>query len=121
MEATTDHIGSMLRAERELIEGSDDFESDRWSLYNLEVDFSEANDVAETYPGRLRRLVDLWWYEAGRNQVLPLMDGFWDSNHAAAIAPPPYAGQRRYVYLPGGGPILTSALVSSFRLVADIE
>ena len=119
--ATTDHVGSMLRAERELIEGSDDFESDRWSLYNLEEDFSEANDVAETYPGRLRRLVDLWWYEAGRNQVLPLMDGFWDSNHAVAIAPPPYAGRRRYVYLPGGGPILTSALVSSFRLVADIE
>ena len=119
--ATTDHIGSMLRAERELIEGSDDFESDRWSLYNLEEDFSEANDVAEKYPGRLSRLVELWWDEADRNHVLPLMDGFWDSNHAAAIEPPPYVGRHRYVYLPGGGPILTSALVSSFRLVADIE
>ena len=119
--ATTDHVGSMLRAERELIEGSDDFESDRWSLYNLEEDFSEANDVAEAYPRRLSRLVELWWYEAGRNQVLPLMDGFWDSNHAAAIAPPPYVDRRRYLYLPGGGPILTSALVSSFRLVAEIE
>ena len=119
--ATTDHVGSMLGAERELMEGSDDFESDRWSLYNLEEDFSEANDVAETYPGRLSRLVELWWYEAGRNQVLPLMDGFWDSNQAAAIEPPPYVGRRRHVYLPGGGPILTSALVSSFRLVADIE
>ena len=119
--ATTDHVGSMLEAERELMEGSDDFASDRWSLYNLEEDFSEANDVAEIYPERLSHLVDLWWYEAGRNQVLPLMDGFWDSNHAAAIEPPPYVGRRRYVYLPGGGPILTSALVSSFRLVADIE
>ncbi len=119
--ATTDHVGSMLEAERELIEGSDDFESDRWSLYNLEEDFSEANDVAGEYPERLQHLVDLWWREADRNQVLPLMDGFWDSNHAAAIEPPPYVGRRRYVYLPGGGPILTSALVSSFRLVADIE
>ena len=119
--ATTDHVGSMLQAERELIEGSDDYESDRWSLYNLEEDFSEANDVAGEYPGRLSRLIDLWWHEASRNQVLPLMDGFWDSNQAAAIEPPPYAGRRRSVYLPGGGPILTSALVSSFRLVADIE
>ena len=119
--ATTDHVGSMLGAERELMEGSDDFESDRWSLSNLEEDFSEAKDVAETYPGRLSHLVELWWYEAGRNQVLPLMDGFWDSNQATAMEPPPYVGRRRYVYLPGGGPILTSALVSSFRLVADIE
>ena len=119
--ATTDHVGSMLGAERELMEGSDDFESDRWSLYNLEEDFSEAKDVAETYPGRLNHLVELWWYEADRNQVLPLMDGFWDSNQAAAMEPPPYVGRRRYVYLPGGGPILSSALVSSFRLFADIE
>ena len=119
--ATTDHVGSMLRAERELIEGSDDFESDRWSLYNLEEDFSEAIDVAGEYPERLNHLVELWWDEADRNHVLPLMDGFWDSNHAAAIEPPPHVGRRRYVYLPGGGPILTSALVSSFRLVADIE
>jgi len=119
--ATTDHVGSMLAAERELMEGSHEYESDRWSLFNLEEDFSEANDVAETNPGRLRHLVELWWYEAGRNQVLPLMDGFWGSEHAAAIEPPPHLGRRRYVYLPGGGPILTSALVSSFRLIADIE
>ena len=119
--ATTDHVGSMLKAERDLIEGSDDFESDRWSLYNLEEDFSEANDVSGEHPERLEHLVELWWSEAGRNQVLPLMDGFWDSNQAAAIGPPPYVGRRRYVYLAGGGPILTSALVSSFRLVADIE
>ena len=119
--ATTDHVGSMLEAERELMEGSDDFESDRWSLYNLEEDFSEANDVAGEHPGRLEHLVELWWSEAGRNHVLPLMDGFWDSNQAAAIEPPPHIGRRRYVYLPGGGPILTSALVSSFRLVADVE
>ena len=119
--ATTDHVGSMLEAERNLMEGSDDFESDRWSLYKLEEDFSEANDVAGEHPRRLEHLVELWWSEAGRNHVLPLMDGFWDSNQAAAIEPPPHVGRRRYVYLPGGGPILTSALVSSFRLVADIE
>lgn len=119
--ATTDHVGSMVEAERNLMEGSDDFESDRWSLYKLEEDFSEANDVAGEHPGRLEHLVELWWSEAGRNHVLPLMDGFWDSNQAAAIEPPPHVGRRRYVYLPGGGPILTSALVSSFRLVADIE
>ena len=119
--ATTDHVESMLQAERELITGSYDFESDRWSLYNLEEDFSEAHNVAQTYPERLRQLIELWWYEAGRNHVLPLMDGFFDSDHAAAMEPPPYLDRRQYVYLPGGGPILTSALVSSFRLTADIE
>ena len=119
--ATTDHVGSMLEAERELMDGSREFESDRWSLFNLEEDFSEAHDVAEMHPNRLSELTELWWREADRNQVLPLRDGFWGLDHAEAIEPPPHVDRRRYVYLPGGGPILTSALVSSFRLIADIE
>ncbi|MFN8523269.1 MAG: arylsulfatase [Chloroflexota bacterium] len=44
----------------------------RWELYNLDEDFSECNDLAQTHPARLRELVDLWWAEAGRNNVLPL-------------------------------------------------
>ncbi len=55
-----------------------DFSVDRWELYHLEKDFSEARDLAEQEPERLRNMVDLWWIEAERQQVLPLDDREWD-------------------------------------------
>lgn len=51
-----------------------DFDSDRWELYNIDEDFSEVHDLAAEKPDLVRKLVDLWWAEAGRYQVLPLDD-----------------------------------------------
>ena len=48
------------------------FSEDRWELYHVTVDRSEIHDVADREPERLAELVDLWWQEARRNQVLPL-------------------------------------------------
>ena len=50
------------------------FDNDKWELYNLEDDFSESHDLASERPEHLRALIDLWWSEAGRYQVLPLND-----------------------------------------------
>ena len=47
-------------------------ESDKCELYNLDEDFSQADDVAEKYPDKVRELTALFWAEAERNQVLPL-------------------------------------------------
>ena len=47
-------------------------ESFEWELYNLEEDFSQANNLAAEYPEKLRKLQDMWWAEAGKFQVLPL-------------------------------------------------
>jgi arylsulfatase len=117
--ATTDHVDSPYRAERELVHGSHNFETDQWSLFCLDRDFSEAHDLAGAYPDRLRQMVDLWWSEADRNQVLPLM------NHAdrlAAMEPPPDPPRHQHVYLPGGGPIVTpSPFLAGFRVLVDIE
>jgi hypothetical protein len=74
--ATTDHVPTALPAQRELVEGSHDFDTDRWSLFNLDDDFSEAHDLSGTHADTLGRLVEIWWSEAGRNQVLPLNDGY---------------------------------------------
>ena len=44
----------------------------KWELYNIDQDFSQANDLAAQNPDKLKALVDLWWAEAARENVLPL-------------------------------------------------
>jgi arylsulfatase A-like enzyme len=52
------------------------FDEDKWELYNVEEDFSECKDLADKHPEKLRQLVELWWAEAGKYNVLPLDDRF---------------------------------------------
>jgi arylsulfatase A-like enzyme len=47
-------------------------EQDSWELYNVVKDFSEADDVAERYPGKLKELQELFDKEARENDVYPL-------------------------------------------------
>lgn len=46
-----------------------------WELYYLPDDFSQAKNVAAQHPDQVKELQDLWWQEAERNRVLPLMGG----------------------------------------------
>jgi arylsulfatase A-like enzyme len=48
------------------------FDDDVWELYDLRTDLSEVTDLAETRRDLVEQLVELWWREAERNQVLPL-------------------------------------------------
>lgn len=57
-----------------LHESGSDYEGERWMLYDTTSDFSEARDVAELHPERVRELERLWWTEAEKYQVLPLDD-----------------------------------------------
>ncbi len=50
------------------------FESDDWALYDTRNDFAEIHDLAESHPDKLRELIELWWTEADRYNVLPLDD-----------------------------------------------
>ena len=55
-----------------------DWDPDRdvgWELYDLTQDFSQAHDVAAEHPDKVHELQELWWSEAERNRVLPLMAG----------------------------------------------
>ena len=58
-----------------LAPGVYDPEDDVWELYYLPDDFSQAHDLAEERPERLRELKELFWAEAERNRVLPLLGG----------------------------------------------
>ena len=50
------------------------FDPDRaaWELYNIDSDFSQANDLAEANPQKRRELQELWWVEAARYLRSPI-------------------------------------------------
>lgn len=57
---------------------STDWDPDRdvgWELYYLPDDFTQAKNVAAEHPDKVAELQALWWEEAERNRVLPLMAG----------------------------------------------
>ena len=56
--------------------GAYDPEQDTWELYYLPDDFSQARDLAAENPAKLAELKELFWEEAARNNVLPLLGGF---------------------------------------------
>lgn len=51
-----------------------DFADDKWELYNLNEDFSEAHDLAEENPEKLEELKVRWEELAWENNVFPLYD-----------------------------------------------
>jgi arylsulfatase len=53
-----------------------DPEADPWELYYLPDDFSQSRNIAAQHPEKLAQLRDLFWQEAERNRVLPLLGGF---------------------------------------------
>jgi arylsulfatase len=48
--------------------------NDTWELYNVDADFSQADDLAAKHPEKLKELQALFMREAERNHVLPLDD-----------------------------------------------
>ena len=118
--ATTNYVSPLFN-ERTHISGSRDFDDDRWSLFNLEKDFAEAHDISAEEAERARRLQDLWWAEAEKNQVLPLFEG---PSSLTGLHPPEHPPPRAATYVPGGGAIyegMLPAMVGGFTVTADIE
>jgi arylsulfatase len=98
----------------------------KWELYNIDEDFSQANDLAAKNPEKLKALVDLWWAEAARYNVLPLD---WRSverlSEQLTGRPNLAAGRKSVVYntslvaLPeGSAPDLKNR---SFRITAQVD
>jgi arylsulfatase len=52
-----------------------DPEKDGWELYYLPEDFSQANDLAAKNPDKLNELKQLFWQEAEKYNVTPLLAG----------------------------------------------
>jgi arylsulfatase len=99
------------------------FDDDVWELYHVAVDPSEVHDRAAEDPERLARMVDLWWEEAARYNVLPL-----DNRIMLTILNPRplrVLQRTRYRYLPYGAPVPESVAVDvrnrSHQITASVD
>jgi arylsulfatase A-like enzyme len=84
------------------------FEEDKWELYHTDEDFSEAYDLAARHPEKLKELIEIWWHEAGKFGVLPMLESYYketdgfDFNKALKFAPSEY--RSRYTFYPQMSP-----------------
>ena len=68
---------------------------DKWELYHVAEDFSEANDLAAQNPAKLKELQDLFMKEAARNRVLPIDDRRVERFNPAIAGRPDLLGGRK--------------------------
>jgi arylsulfatase len=54
-------------------------EKDQWELYNLNEDWSQANDLAAKMPEKLSEMKDLFLIESTKNKNLPIGGGLWST------------------------------------------
>lgn len=97
-----------------------------WELYNIDEDFSQANDLAQKHPEKLRQLQDMWWVEAAKYSVLPLDWRATIRMNAELMGRPSLTGHRtEMTYYPGtiGLPDAASPRMCnrSWTITADIE
>ena len=52
-------------------------DKDTWELYNLDEDWSQANDLASKMPEKVAQMKELFLIEATKNNVLPIGGGLW--------------------------------------------
>lgn len=105
------------------IAGWSNFAKDRWELYHLESDRNQLHDLAEQHPEILERLKNLWFYEAGQYQGLPLDDR---TPVEILTAARPEAGKPRehFVYYPNTAPVPEAVAADirgrAYNIVADL-
>jgi arylsulfatase len=95
----------------------------KWELYHVERDFSECENLADRHPEKLAELVERWWVEAGKYNVLPL-----DSRMQLRMGerkPGTRTAGNRHVFFAGGAPQFEYTAVNvknrSHTITADVE
>jgi arylsulfatase len=103
-----------------------DIDKQKWELYHIDEDFSQANDLAAKNPEKLRQMQDLWWVEAAKYNVLPLDWRATERFNSELMGRPSVIGKRKTMtYYPGivGLPDAASPpmLNKSWTITADVD
>jgi arylsulfatase A-like enzyme len=100
------------------------FDDDRWQLFHTDFDRAEAHDLAEQEPEKLKQLVDAWFEEAEKYNVLPLDDRL-PYEIIADPRPQPEPARTTFVYYPETSDVPESVASNtrgrSFRITAEVE
>ncbi|HEY4286607.1 MAG TPA: arylsulfatase [Puia sp.] len=76
-----------------------DFDHEKWQLYDIQKDFSEADDIADKYPDKVDHLKKLFYEEAEKYHVYPL-----DDRGAARLSvpkPSPLGDRTKFTFYEG--------------------
>jgi arylsulfatase len=99
---------------------------DVWELYNVTLDFSQADNLAEKNPAKLKELQDLFMQEAVRNHVLPIDDRRSERfNPTIAGRPDLMGGRKSLTVYPGMTGMMENAFINvkgvHHTVTAEIE
>jgi arylsulfatase len=100
-----------------------DVDDYKWELYNVNDDFSEAENLADKEPAKLRALQDLFWVEAAKYNVIPI-DNSRAQRMDVSMRPSLTQGRSVFTYYPGQIRIPEGAAPDtknkSFKIAADV-
>ncbi|MHC4249658.1 MAG: arylsulfatase, partial [Planctomycetota bacterium] len=91
-------------------------DQDKWELYHVAEDFSQANDLAASEPGKLKEMQKLFMAEAIAHNVLPLDDRTFERFNAAIAGRPDLMGDRKSLTLYEG---MTGMMENAFMNVKN--
>jgi arylsulfatase len=102
------------------------FDEDKWELYHVAEDFSQANDLAASNPRKLKEMQHLFLEEAIKHNVLPLDDRVFERFNAAVAGRPDLMGDRTSLSLyEGMTGIMENAFINvknrSHTITAEVE
>ncbi len=100
-------------------------ESDVWELYNVNEDFSLANNLADKYPDKLKEMESLFMWQAEKYHVLPIDDRTVQRTNPAIAGRPDIMGGRTSLKLyQGMEGMLENTFINiknrSFTITADV-
>jgi arylsulfatase len=101
-----------------------DVDAYTWELYHVAEDFSQAVNLADKEPKKLRELQDLFWIEAAKNNVLPI-DNSLVERFDVSIRPSLTRGRSVFTYFDGMTRIPEGTAPNlknkSFKIGADVN
>jgi arylsulfatase A-like enzyme len=101
------------------------FDDDLWEVYDGNVDYSQAHDLASDEPEMLAKLQRLWLIEATKYNVLPIDDRGAERLEPGLAGRPTLIRGNSQQFFPGMGRLSENSVVSiknkSFSVTAEIE
>jgi arylsulfatase A-like enzyme len=101
-------------------------QDDVWELYNVKEDFSQADNLAQKHPAKLKELQAVFMKEGARNNVLPIDDRRVERFVAASAGRPDLLGGRKSLTVyPGMTGMMENAFINvkgvHHTVTADVE